>query len=324
MDKEAAGDAFDPDAERLQTFRERPGIRAERPAGDLRIARMQCGEKKRTVQDALGSRRFDRDVSAKFQLFHAKVHTHEIIRLFRKKVKTSRFLLRFLSFALAFFVRFCYTVWRKAEMMEYRVVRSKRRSYSLSVDRGGGLVVRAPLSARGEEIAAFVERHRAWAERRLACRAARPRFADGEEIVLCGKKYIIAEGRTGISGETLHLPAENREAALIPLLREMTRARMRPILDGLCRAYGFSYTKLAVTSARGRWGSCGSNGHISFSFRSAFLPDDLAFYLAVHELCHTRHMDHSAAFWREVGKVIPDYSARRKALKRYLWAMDCL
>lgn len=195
---------------------------------------------------------------------------------------------------------------------------------TLSLDREGGLVVRAPLSARDEDIAAFVRRHKTWASRQISRHSGRPTFSDGETVCLCGREFVIEEGNAGIAGGALRLPAEGREAALTALLRRIVRKRMRGILDELCRRYGFSYTKLTVSSARGRWGSCGSNGHISFTFRTAFLPDGLAVYLAVHELCHTRHMDHSAAFWKEVEKYIPDYAARRAALKNYLWAMDCL
>ncbi len=208
--------------------------------------------------------------------------------------------------------------------MEYRVIRSKRRTLSLSVERGGKLVVRAPLRISEKEIEAFVARHALWAQRKIERRSVLPTFCDGDTLSLLGRSYRIASGPTAIENETLFLPASDREAALIALLKKLARVRMQRLVDELCKAHRFTYAKLAITSARTRWGSCGSNGHISFTFRSSFLPDDLAMYLAVHELCHTRHMDHSAAFWREVEKILPDYAARRRALKSYQWAMDCL
>ena len=68
-------------------------------------------------------------------------------------------------------------------------------------------------------------------------------------------------------------------------------------------------------TARGRWGSCNANGAIAFSFRTAFLSEAQARYVAVHELCHTRHLDHSPAFWREVEEIIPDCAAIRASLR---------
>ncbi len=212
------------------------------------------------------------------------------------------------------------------EMYEtYEVVRSKRKTMSLSVTREGKAVVRAPLSATDEAVRAFVSRHAAWLERRLReYERGKISLADGETIEIAGRPLRITAGpHARICADAVILPAEGRERALEGLLRRLTRQRMKALLDAYCGRYGFSYASLTVTSARGRWGSCSSKRGIAFSFRTAFLPDRLAEYLAVHELCHTRRMDHSAGFWREVGRILPDYAARRAELKKYLWA-TCL
>lgn len=205
------------------------------------------------------------------------------------------------------------------------VIRSKRRTMSLSVSREGKVVVRAPYAVSEKHISDFVTRHQRWLQKRLSQHAAVPTFADGEKIPICGVEYTIATGKsTKLAGDILYLPLEGREKALISLLRRITRARMKEQLARICADHGLSYTKLTVTSARGRWGSCSAKRHISFTFRTAFLPDALAEYLAAHELCHTLHMDHSKAFWREVERIVPDYASRRRELKQYLWAMNCL
>ncbi len=196
---------------------------------------------------------------------------------------------------------------------------------SLSVTREGKALVRAPISLTEAEIEGFVRRHGRWLESRLGAMAAVPAFLDGEAVPISGKIYRIAPSdRVRLAGDTLYLPAEGRGEALKNLLRRIARARMKELLDLLCAKYGLNYAKLSITSARGRWGSCSAKGQISFTFRTAFLPDPLAEYLAAHELCHTLHMDHSRAFWREVGRIVPDYAQKRRALKSYLWAMNCL
>ncbi len=193
----------------------------------------------------------------------------------------------------------------------------------MHLDHEGRLIVNAPAKTPVCEIEKFLEAHRGWIEGQLAKRK-KMSFADGERVELMGKSYIVTAGAAKLAGETLRLPEEGREDALEKLLRTLTRKRMRSLLDEVCEKYGFSYTRLSVTSARGRWGSCSAKGHISFSFRGAFLPDALAYYLAVHELCHTRHLDHSPRFWAEVSNILPDYRALRAELKTYHWAMDCL
>ena len=209
--------------------------------------------------------------------------------------------------------------------MDYIVKRGKRKTLSMHFSRTGELIVNAPARTSLQDIEKFVSSHRDWIEKRLKERAVYPRFADGERVPVMGEGYLIATGpRAKLERGVLYLPEEGREEALIRLLRDLTRQRMKTYLDELCEKYGFAYTKLSVTSARGRWGSCSGKGHISFSFRGAFLPNRLAYYLAVHELCHTRHMNHSPRFWAEVEKILPDHRRLRALLKEYVWAMHCL
>lgn len=212
-----------------------------------------------------------------------------------------------------------------SEKIEYRVVRSKRKTLSVNVS-GGAVTVRAPNDLAEEKIAEFVERHRRWILNRLYEQKNRTvrGFADGDVLPICGKELTVAEGRTGIRGSELFLPAEGRAAALEWLLRDITRERMGGLLKRISKERGIGYSRMNVTDARKRWGSCSANGHICFSFCTAFLPDDLAEYLAVHELCHRLEMNHSERFWREVKKILPDYAVRRKKLKEYSWAMHVL
>ena len=197
------------------------------------------------------------------------------------------------------------------------VLRGKRKTLSLSVNEKGDAVVRAPNSARTDEIQQFVSRHSEWiARRRKEIERSRPDFSDGASVEICGRRYtIVPSGRAGISGQTLRLPEQGRETALIGLLKRMVRERMCRIISEYAARYGFLYTSIQISSARGRWGSCSTSGTLSFSFRTAFLTDEEARYIAVHELCHTRHMNHGPAFWKEVRDIFPDYLAVRKGLR---------
>ena len=209
--------------------------------------------------------------------------------------------------------------------MEYTLIKSNRRTMSLTV-KGGKVVVRAPIGTSQESIEAFITNHRLWISRRLEEQkhAVKVDFSDGNTVELFGKRRIIATGRARIAAETIYLPTEHREEALIRLLRAYTRENMTAITEEIATKYGFKFQKITITSARGRWGSCNSKGNISYTFRAAFLPLELSYYLAAHELCHTRHMDHGRAFWAELTSIIPDCLERRRRLKGYLWAMQCL
>jgi predicted metal-dependent hydrolase len=85
---------------------------------------------------------------------------------------------------------------------------------------------------------------------------------------------------------------------------------------------GASYQSVGITSARGRWGSCSGKNAIHFSFRLIYAPKDVIEYVIVHELAHTKHHDHSKAFWAEVAKFVPDWKVKRAWLKEYGGLME--
>ena len=197
------------------------------------------------------------------------------------------------------------------------MVRRRRRTLSLSVDGTGEIVVRAPNNMRLSDIEQFVSSHADWiAQRRASIERARPDLSDGAVISLCGVSCTIAQGRRArLEGDVLFLPSSERERAFVSFLRRLTRTRMTAYVEEYAARFGFSYSAVRVSSARGRWGSCNARGDLSFSFRTAFLDENEARYIAVHELCHTRHMDHSPAFWAEVGGIFPAYRQTRRALR---------
>jgi predicted metal-dependent hydrolase len=78
--------------------------------------------------------------------------------------------------------------------------------------------------------------------------------------------------------------------------------------------YNFSYNRVAIRDQKSRWGSCSAKKNLNFTYRIVFLPQELADYLIVHELCHLGEMNHSARFWKLVEKSIPNYKILRKEL----------
>jgi predicted metal-dependent hydrolase len=73
--------------------------------------------------------------------------------------------------------------------------------------------------------------------------------------------------------------------------------------------------RIALRDTASRWGSCSSTGTMSFSWRLAFAPRDVMRYVVMHELAHTKHMDHSAEFWATVREL---YGFGVERAKRWL------
>ena len=78
---------------------------------------------------------------------------------------------------------------------------------------------------------------------------------------------------------------------------------------------GVDYGRITIRSQRTRWGSCSSKGNLNFNCLLMLFPDEVVDYVVVHELCHRKHMNHSAAFYTEVERVFSEYQRCQKWLK---------
>ena len=81
------------------------------------------------------------------------------------------------------------------------------------------------------------------------------------------------------------------------------------------RVTGNMPNSVKLNCAKTRWGSCSSKGTLNFSWFLIMANPKAVDYVVIHELSHMRHMNHSAAFWREVAKYEPEYNQRRQELK---------
>jgi predicted metal-dependent hydrolase len=103
---------------------------------------------------------------------------------------------------------------------------------------------------------------------------------------------------------------DDAAACQIALKRWLTRKAEEHLLHWLKRLSdktGLSYAAASIRQQKTRWGSCSSRRLISLNARLLFLPPDVVTYVLVHELCHTKHLNHSHRFWRSVEFYLPDY-----------------
>ena len=88
-------------------------------------------------------------------------------------------------------------------------------------------------------------------------------------------------------------------------------------LEYYAKLYGYTYDKCRLTHANTRWGSCSSRRTISLNIGLMKVPEVLRDYVILHELAHLNHMDHSRAFWAEVGSHDKNYKNHEKKLKLF-------
>lgn len=88
-----------------------------------------------------------------------------------------------------------------------------------------------------------------------------------------------------------------------------------PILNNLANQFGFSYKSVRYKSLKSRWGSCDNNQNIVLNIGLIRLDEDLIEYVLVHELVHTKFLNHSKSFWDQVSNILPDFKVSRKMLR---------
>ena len=103
--------------------------------------------------------------------------------------------------------------------------------------------------------------------------------------------------------------------AIIRALKKSAQAYLPPLLSELAEHYGFRYKKVKITGSKSRWGSCSATGSINLSCYLMLLPPHLMDYVLLHELTHTREMNHGPKFWEILNELT---EGRAKSLRAEL------
>lgn len=98
--------------------------------------------------------------------------------------------------------------------------------------------------------------------------------------------------------------------------KEHARAMVHRKIASFNAFYNFTFHKVAIRNQRSRWGSCSKKGNLNFNYRLVLIPEALADYVIVHELCHLGEFNHSKNFWNLVAQTIPNHAQLRKQLHK--------
>ena len=171
-----------------------------------------------------------------------------------------------------------------------RLLRSRRKTLALQIEKDGTVLVRAPYLFPEHEIMGFVEKHRDW-------------IAEHRSRVLAQ-----AEERKN----TVHLTEQELQDLAGAAGKDLPRRAAH-----FASVIGVSYGRITIRNQKTKWGSCSSRGNLNFNCLLMLAPEYVRDYVVVHELCHRKQMNHSPAFWEEVEKVLPDYRNAKKWLRQH-------
>lgn len=195
-------------------------------------------------------------------------------------------------------------------MLNYRTVRSQRRSLGLTINRQGELIVRSPLHVSQSEIDRMLEMKAGWIEAKrqemASIRAAELRAGDGERILL-GRRFHISFAELEmprLQHRQIQFPLAWSEVQIAKYERQLlTRLCEREIeagMEDLVPLFpgrkDWPSGAFVLRRMKRRWGSCSTKGDLIFNSRLSEAAPEAVRFVVRHELTHWIHFNHSPAF----------------------------
>ena len=174
--------------------------------------------------------------------------------------------------------------------LPYEIIKSNRKSIGIEIKQGGCILVRIPKNLTKFQMDSILDKKQDWIL----------------ETYLKQKDTPILRKETSSNPQLQYLEKQYKKAAA-----EYIPKRVEYFIS----LTGGNYFRITIRDQKTRWGSCSSNGTLSFNWRLMLAPPHVLDYVVVHELCHLTYMNHSRDFWGKVEDVIPDYKIHKKWLK---------
>lgn len=215
-----------------------------------------------------------------------------------------------------------------------KIIHSKRRTVAIEIDEKARIILRCPNGIKKDEIESVILKHEKWiqAKRKLIKERIEKysfnEFEHGKQILFLGNRYTVDvqnSKEVEVSQDKILVPS-NLDVSVKDSLIVFYRKKAQEIIinrtECLAKLLGIRYKSARISNARTRWGSCSSKKTLNFTWRLILAPEKVIDYVIVHELMHTKQMNHSKEFWKLVQNEIPDFKSHEKWLKDNKWIMS--
>lgn len=179
----------------------------------------------------------------------------------------------------------------KSLAIPYKIQKSRRKTWSLSLQPDGSLLIKIPLWLPHQEAFRLMEQKADWITEKY-------------------HKWQAANARKKASTLT-----DTQRKALEERYRKAAKEYFPARVAYYEKLLGVTHTSITIRDQKTRWGSCSARGGLNFNWRLMLAPPRILDYVVVHELCHRKEMNHSKAFWNAVEMILPDYKELRAWLR---------
>lgn len=208
--------------------------------------------------------------------------------------------------------------------------RAKRLSLRLlEKERVVELVV--PWRCSMREGLAFLEQRKPWIANHLHLFKPKQAFTEGNQIPVFGEVVElvhVSKAKRGVWREGAQLCVSGFLEHMPRRVEDYLKKQMHRYCAELAAQYAEEldverqFKRVSIRNTSSRWGSCSRRGTLSFCWRLVFAPQSVLDYVIAHEVAHFREMNHSARFWMQVARLMPEYESHRAWLKQHgtsLW-----
>ncbi|MHC1716066.1 MAG: M48 family metallopeptidase [Acidaminococcaceae bacterium] len=227
------------------------------------------------------------------------------------------------------------------KLLEFEVVRSRRRTLAIAVETSACVVVRAPMTLSAQKILEIVEQKADWINNKLAFwqKAQDEKLerenVQGKSLLYLGQYYSLQlEVMPGLKKDSVSLEAEKivvqtgdaKLERIEKALNKWYRERAQELITQRVLYYGRFFdgkpSAVQIKEQKKRWGSCTYNNKLLFNWRCIMARREALDYVVVHEMSHMVQKNHSPAFWQIVETIMPEYKLEKKWLKENVINMD--
>jgi predicted metal-dependent hydrolase len=217
-----------------------------------------------------------------------------------------------------------------------KIIRTNRRSLSLTIAKDGSLIVRAPKRLSMDYIYSFIKQKEKWILNKQRSiqnsRLTNNAFFSGEQYMFCGDVYtaiaIDKLKQIEISNGNIYVPIDNfdgkRNLMLYKFYTSVTKEIISKRLEYFANIMQVNYSSIKIVNSKAKWGSCSSAGDLQFNLRLSMLPHKVIDYVIIHELSHLIEFNHSKQFYSIIESVMPDYKKHRTRLKELNFLLQLL
>ena len=209
-------------------------------------------------------------------------------------------------------------------MLPDQIIRSKRKTLSISINENAELIVRAPNRISDQKIQDFINEKENWITRNQSIVKARAKDTakDKNMLLYLGTLFPLKTDndakKISFNGEEFLAGLQNKEKtnkSLKTWYKNKFKEVAVPRLFYFAEKHNLQVNQVRIKEQKTLWGSCSSRNNINLNFLLIMAPLKVIDYVIIHELVHTIHKNHSVNFWNAVEEIMPNYKEAKRWLK---------